>query len=361
MENTAYLVLENGAVFRGKPFGAEGESLCEIVFATGMTGYMETLTDKSYYGQGVVQTFPLIGNYGVISPDQESEKPWLSAYIVRESCSLPSNFRSEGLLERWLKKHGVVGLQGVDTRALTRMIRENGVMNGMITSDPARCDREQLRAYRIRGAVPAVSMKEPVFHKGCDGGRQVALIDCGYKENILRNLKERGCGVWLLPWDTGSEEVLALKPDGIMITNGPGDPDDNPVLIANLRKLRTSGVPMFGICMGHQLLALASGFKTAKMKYGHRGLNQPVRSAPDGRVYITSQNHGYAVLPESVDPDVATPLFTNVNDGTSEGLAYNDGLAFSSQFHPEAAAGPQDTSFLFDNFVQKMEVYRPCR
>lgn len=361
MDNTACLVLENGAVFLGNPLGAEGEALCEIVFATGMTGYMETLTDKSYYGQGVVQTFPLIGNYGVITPDQESDKPWLSAYIVRECCGEPSNFRCEGTLDEWLKKHGVVGLCGIDTRSLARLIRENGVMNGLITQEPEKCDWDKLRAYRVRGAVPAVSVKAPRFHPGREGGPAVAMLDCGYKESILRSLLERGCSVWVLPSGIGAQHILSLRPDGVLISNGPGDPGDNPELIRDIRELRSCGLPIFGICLGHQLLALASGFRTAKMKYGHRGLNQPVRCSLDGRVYITSQNHGYAVVRESVNERVATPLFTNVNDGTCEGLAYTDGRAFSSQFHPEASAGPRDTAFLFDTFIRRMEVFRACR
>ncbi|MGI5935363.1 MAG: carbamoyl phosphate synthase small subunit [Oscillospiraceae bacterium] len=361
MGDAAFLVLENGMVFRGQPLGAEGEALCEIVFATGMTGYMETLTNKSYYGQGVVQTFPLIGNYGSISEDEESQKPWLSAYIVRQCCDKPSNFRSEGTLDAYLKKHGVVGLQGIDTRALTRLIRENGVMNGMICRDPGKCDMDALRAYRVSSALPAVSVKEPVFYKGSENGPVIVLLDCGYKESILACLLERGCSVWVMPHDTPASEILAKKGRGILISNGPADPADNKLVIETISRLRQSGAIIFGICLGHQLLALAEGFKTAKMKYGHRGLNQAVRRETDGKVYITSQNHGYTVLSETVDPAKARLLFTNVNDGTCEGLEYLDGRAFSVQFHPEAGAGPLDTTFLFDEFLRRAEVQGKCR
>lgn len=361
MGEAAFLVLENGAVFRGRPLGAEGEALCEIVFATGMTGYMETLTDKSYYGQGVVQTFPLIGNYGSISEDAESQKPWLSAYIVRQCCGTPSNFRSEGTLDAYLKKHGIVGLQDVDTRALTLLIRENGVMNGMICRDPEKCDMEAVRAYRVSSALPAVSVKEPVFYKGSESGPVIVLLDCGYKKSILACLLERGCSVWVMPHNTPAGEISAKKAHGILISNGPGDPADNTQVVETIKHLRQSGAIIFGICLGHQLLALAEGFKTAKMKYGHRGLNQAVRRETDGQVYITSQNHGYTVLTESVDPAKARVLYTNVNDGTCEGLEYLDSRAFSVQFHPEAGAGPLDTRFLFDEFLKKVEVHRACR
>lgn len=358
MDDAVFLVLENGTTFRGKPLGAEGEALCEIVFATGMTGYMETLTDKSYYGQGVVQTFPLIGNYGAIPDDQESDRPWLSSYIVRECCKAPSNYRCAGTLDSYLKKCGIVGIQDIDTRALTRLIREKGVMNGLICRNPKNCDMEALRAYRVQSALPAVSVKEPQFHKGLENGPVIVLLDCGYKESILRCLTERGCSVWVQPHDTPAADILAHKPDGIMISNGPGDPADNQDVIATIRDLRVSGIPIFGICLGHQLLALAEGFSTAKMKYGHRGLNQPVRRETDGSVYITSQNHGYAVLSDTVDPARAKLLFTNVNDGSCEGLEYTDGRAFSAQFHPEAGAGPLDTMFLFDEFLKRLEVSR---
>ena len=355
MENTAYLTLENGRVFRGKALGKRGESLCEIVFATGMTGYMETLSDKSYFGQGVIQTFPLIGNYGVITDDLEDVKPHVSAYIVRECCGGPSNFRCGGPLDEWLEQNGVVGISGVDTRALTRTIRENGVMNGYIGDAPAE-DLEKIRSYRIENAVASVSVKAPKHMPAeNDGGPVVALLDYGYKKSIPMCLNALGCDVWVLPYDSLAQDIMALKPDGVMLSNGPGDPTDVPESIAVLAELRKTGVPIFGICLGHQLMALAEGFRTSKMKYGHRGQNQPVQRADDGRVFITSQNHGYAVLPESVDSAKAEILFTNVNDGTCEGLKYKDGRAFSVQFHPEAGAGPHDTRFLFTDFVKLMK------
>lgn len=358
MTDTAYLVLEDGTMFRGRPLGARGEALCEIVFATGMVGYIETLTDKNYWGQGVVQTFPVIGNYGVMPADQESERAWLSAYIVRECCERPSNFRSEGALSEWLVNHNVVGVQGIDTRALTRRIRERGVMNGIITEDPGSCDMERMRNYRVQNAVSAVSVKTQIGYAGAKNGPSVAIIDCGCRESIVRSIVGLGCNVRLLPHDTSAKDILATAPDGILISNGPGDPAENRELIEEIKALRASGVPMLGICLGHQLLALAEGFRTEKMKFGHRGQNQPVRRAADGRVFITSQNHGYAVLPESLDADRAEPLFVNVNDGGCEGLNYKDGRAFSVQFQPDTDAGETGTRFVLDEFMKRMEVYR---
>lgn len=353
---SAYLVLENGRVFAGKSFGAPGEAVAEVVFATGMTGYLETLTDPSYYGQMAVQTFPLIGNYGVIPEDFESKKIHMSAYIVREHCLEPSNFRSQGSLDAWLKQKKVVGLCDLDTRSLTKLLRSHGVMNGMITPDPARADLARLKAYKIADAVAAVSVREP--YEATSAGRRfrVALYDYGLKENILRELLKRDCDVVVLPYDTAPEELMALQVDGVMLSNGPGDPAENTTAIANLQKISALGLPLFGICLGHQLLALAHGFRTEKLKYGHRGANQAVQNLDDKRVYITSQNHGYAVVSGSISANVATELFRNVNDGTCEGIRYQDRPIFSVQFHPEACGGPQDTAFLFDRFIGMMEV-----
>lgn len=354
--NKAYLVLENGCVFEGTPFGKEEDVIAEVVFTTSMTGYIETLTDKSYHGQIVTQTFPLIGNYGIISEDFESEKVAPSAYIVKEWCKEPSNFRSEGDLSTFFKKQNIVGLSGIDTRSLVTMIRENGVMNGMITSDPARADMEKIKAYKVKGAVESVSTKEPYELKCAEAKYKVGLFDFGLKNNIARSLNKRGCDVIVLPHDTKPEKVLSMSLDGIMLSNGPGDPEDNPEVIANLKTIMTYGIPTFGICLGHQLLALANGFKTEKLKYGHRGANQPAKDLTTGRVYITSQNHGYAVVSESIDESAASELFKNANDGTCEGIAYKNIPAFSVQFHPEACGGPQDTEFLFDRFIKMMEV-----
>ena len=351
----AYLVLENGKVFCGERFGAEGNVTAEVVFTTGMTGYLETLTDKSYFGQIVVQTFPLIGNYGVIPSDFEGGLIGPSGYIVKEWCQLPSNFRSEGELDTFFKERGVIGLSGIDTRALTKLIRESGVMNGAIVSDPAEADMEAIRVYRVTKAVESTSVQTQELCENPNARFKVALMDFGMKENIRRELENRGAEVTVCPWNTAPEQVKALGVDGIMLSNGPGDPADNKEIIENLRGMMRLGTPIFGICLGHQLLALANGFKTEKLKYGHRGANQPVQNMETGRVYISSQNHGYAVVSRSIDPQIAEEYFTNVNDRTCEGIRYKNVPAFSVQFHPEACGGPRDTAFLFNRFFEMME------
>lgn len=358
MDKTAYLVLENGKIFKGKAFGAFRDVISEIVFTTGMTGYMETLSDKSYFGQAVVQTFPLIGNYGVIPADCESGGAWPDAYIVKSWCREPSNFRSEGVLDYFLKSQEIPGLYDIDTRSLTKIIRESGVMNGMLTDDPAKVDFDKIKNYRVIDSVPSVSVKEPKLESVENSRFTVALMDYGLKENIKRNLLKRGCNVWTLPYNMSAREIYELKPDGIMLSNGPGDPVDNPEVIATLSELLKGSVPIFGVCLGHQLLALASGFKTTKLKYGHRGANQPVRNLNTGNVYITSQNHGYAVVSDSIDKAKAKELFVNCNDNTCEGIEYLTAPVKSVQFHPEACGGPQDTEFLFDDFVTRMEVLK---
>lgn len=350
-----YLILENGKVFEGEGFGADGEVTAEIVFTTAMTGFFETLTDRSYTGQAVVQTFPLIGNYGIIPEDAESGSVGPEAYIVREWCDHPSNFRCKCDVDSYLKEKGVVGLCGIDTRALTKTLREAGVMNGIITGDPDKADIGALKRFRIVRPVERVSTKVH-YTEGETGAKyKVALMDFGMKRNICRSLVKRGCCVYIMPYDTTSDEILSIAPDGLFLSNGPGDPEDNVGVIENLRALSSSGIPIMGICLGHQLLALANGFKTAKLKYGHRGANHPVRNVESGRVYISSQNHGYAVVPESVDKNIAEPLFINVNDGTNEGLIYKNQPIISVQFHPEACGGPIDTDFLFDEFIKMME------
>lgn len=356
---SVYLVLENGQVFEGKGFGAQGDITGELVFTTGMTGYLETLTDPSYYGQMVVQTFPLIGNYGVIPEDFESEGIHLSAYIVREWCEDPSNFRNEGNIDTFLKDQGIVGMYDVDTRELTKIIREYGVMNARITTlkpeDPIAV-AEELKQFAVVDAVKHVTSRctETRSWNQADGeGYKVVLMDFGAKRNIERELIDRGCQVLVVPAETSAEQILELHPDGIMLSNGPGDPMENQEIINELRKLRKSGIPMFGICLGHQLLALAAGAVTMKLKYGHRGANQPVKDLRTGTVYITSQNHGYAVDSQSL-PAGARECFINMNDGTCEGIEYTDYPIFSVQFHPEACAGPLDTRYLFDQFVSRM-------
>ena len=347
----AYLLLGNGQFFEGERIGAPGERLGELVFTTGMAGYLETLTDPSYAGQIVMQTFPLIGNYGVIDEDFEGT-PAIRGYVVRELCDAPSNFRSQGPLNDWLKRRGIPGICGVDTREITRIIREEGVMNAMIC-DTLPDDRDALRTYAVRDMVRQTSCRQPEVWPAEGRTRyRVTLIDYGAKRNIVRSLCRRGCEVTVVPFDTPAEAVLASGPDGVMLSNGPGDPAENDGCIREIRRL-IGRVPVFGICLGHQLAALAMGGQTVKLKYGHRGGNQPVRELATGRTYITSQNHGYAVVAESL---AGTGLlsFQDANDGSCEGIEYPQHGCFTVQFHPEACSGPQDTAFLFDRFLAMM-------
>lgn len=349
----AYLILENGTYFEGKAFGAEKETTGELVFTTAMTGYLETLTDPSYFGQVVIQTFPLIGNYGVIPADFESNSPALKAYIVRNWCQAPSNFRCEGDLDTFLKSADIPGLYDIDTRALTRIVREYGVMNCKLTYtlDNLEKDIEEIKPYKVEKAVSSTSIKEREVFKAENPEYNVVLIDYGAKHNIGRELVKRGCNLTVVPYNTTADEILALNPDGIMLSNGPGDPQENKEAIAELKKLCKNKIPTFGICLGHQLLALSQGAKTEKLHYGHRGANQPAKELSTDRVFITSQNHGYAVVNDSV-PENAEVSFVNGNDGTCEGVNYKDMPAFSVQFHPEACGGPKDTAFLFDRFIE---------
>ncbi len=350
----AFLILEDGTVFEGTSIGSKKEVISEIVFNTSMTGYLEVLTDPSYAGQTVVMTYPLIGNYG-ITPDMESERPWVDGYIVRELSRMPSNFRCEGTIQDFLTEHDIPGIAGVDTRALTKTLRDKGTMNGMITTDENYNIEEilpKLKAYRTGNVVDKVTCKEPKILKG--KGKKVALLDLGAKNNIAKSLNERGCEVTIYPAHTTAQEILDTKPDGIMLSNGPGDPKECESIIAEIKKLYESEVPIFAICLGHQLMALATGADTYKLKYGHRGGNHPVKDLATGRVYISSQNHGYAVDAKALDEKVAVPAFTNVNDGTNEGLKYVGKNIFTVQFHPEACPGPQDSAYLFDRFITMM-------
>lgn len=352
-EEKAYICLANGKIFEGTRFGAGGDITGELVFTTGMGGYIETLTDPSYYGQIVMQTFPLIGNYGFIDEDCESAKSFVSAYIVHEKCDCPSNFRCNSTLEEYMKKNSIIGVYGVDTREITKIIRESGVMNATICSNPKDFSIEKTQEYKIEGAVEAVSVKHP-YPVACENPKHnVVLIDYGKKKNIVRELTKRNCNVAVMPSSTKAEDILKLNPDGIMLSNGPGDPDDNKECIEELKKL-VGEKPIFGICLGHQLLALAMGAKTEKLKYGHRGVNQPVKNLETGRTYISSQNHGYAVINETVEEIGGEISYINANDGTNEGINYPDKKAFSVQFHPEACSGPHDTRFLFDKFINMM-------
>ena len=346
-----YLILQDGQVFEGVRFGAETDTVGELVFTTGMCGYVETLTDPSYAGQIVMQTYPLIGNYGIIREDFEGAC-CVKGYVVREYCDTPSNFRTDCDLDTYLKEQGVPGLCGVDTRELTRIIREHGVMNAAIC-DEIPADLTPIETYAVTGVVEAVSCKEPSVHPAEGEERfRVSLLDYGAKRNIVRELQKRGCTVTVLPATTSAEEILAADPDGVMLSNGPGDPAENTYQIEQIRKL-LGKVPMFGICLGHQLTALAAGGSTYKLKYGHRGVNQPVRDLNGVRTYITSQNHGYAVDGDTVK--LGKVRFVNANDGTCEGIDYPELKAFTVQFHPEACTGPKDTSFLFDQFVELMK------
>ena len=346
-----YLILQDGQVFEGVRFGAETDTVGELVFTTGMCGYVETLTDPSYAGQIVMQTYPLIGNYGIIREDFEGAC-CVKGYVVREYCDTPSNFRTDCDLDTYLKEQGVPGLCGVDTRELTRIIREHGVMNAAIC-DEIPADLTPIKTYAITGVVEAVSCKEPDRYQAEGEERfRVSLLDYGAKRNIVRELQKRGCTVTVLPATTSAEEILAADPDGVMLSNGPGDPAENTYQIEQIRKLLDK-VPMFGICLGHQLTALAAGGSTYKLKYGHRGVNQPVRDLNGVRTYITSQNHGYAVDGDTVK--LGKVRFVNANDGTCEGIDYPELKAFTVQFHPEACTGPKDTSFLFDQFVELMK------
>ena len=352
----AFLILEDGHVFTGRSIGSTREAVSEIVFNTSMTGYLEVLTDPSYAGQAVVMTYPLIGNYGICYEDMESERPWVDGFIVRELSRMTSNFRSEDTIQNFLEKNDIPGICGIDTRALTKILRESGTMNGMITTDENYNMDEvmkKLKAYSTGDEVSKVSCREKKVLPG--DGYKVALLDLGAKKNIARSLNERGCEVTIYPSSTTAEEIIASRPDGIMLSNGPGDPKACVQVIKEIRKLYETEIPIFAICLGHQLMALATGADTFKLKYGHRGGNHPVKDMETGRVYISSQNHGYAVDPESLDPQVAVPAFTNVNDGTNEGLKYVGKNIFTVQYHPEACPGPQDSSYLFDRFLKMME------
>lgn len=348
-----YLVLANGMVFEGERFGADVPCKGELVFTTGVTGYGETLSDPSFCGQIITQTFPLIGNYGINPEDFEGECA-AAGYIVREACDSPSNFRSCGSLDQYLKRVGVPGLKGVETRDVTRAIRSEGAMAAMIADEIPADIGAALRDALPTRPVERVSGKAEAFQ--AEGGERyrVAMIDYGAKRGIGMALSKRGCTVIPVAWDATAERILALRPDGVLLSNGPGDPRENPFAIRQIEKL-AGKTPMFGICLGHQLLAMALGARTEKMKFGHRGSNQPVRDLIGGRTYITSQNHGYALVSESLE-GVGITRFVNANDGTCEGVDYPALRSFGVQFHPEARSGPEDTAFLFDRFLSMMEV-----
>lgn len=362
----AYLILEDGTTFTGRSIGSTKDVISEIVFNTSMTGYLEVLTDPSYAGQAVVMTYPLIGNYGICREDMEAKVSNTDGFIVRELSRLGSNFRNEQSIQDFLVEQDIPGIEGIDTRALTEILREKGTMNGMITTKMPENMEEALakiKDYSVRGVVDKVTTKEIVSYRPGDlntdsnvsVSKKVAILDVGTKFNIARCLLKRGCEVTIFPARTNPEDILAINPDGIMLTNGPGDPKECTEVIQNLKSLYQSDVPIFAICLGHQLMALATGCDTEKMKYGHRGANHPVKDLETGRVYISSQNHGYMVKEDSVPSDIAEVAFINVNDKTVEGLKYKNKNIFTVQFHPEACAGPKDSEVLFDRFIKMME------
>lgn len=362
----AYLILEDGTTFTGRSIGSTKDVISEIVFNTSMTGYLEVLTDPSYAGQAVVMTYPLIGNYGICREDMEAKVSNTDGFIVRELSRLGSNFRNEQSIQDFLVEQDIPGIEGIDTRALTKILREKGTMNGMITTKmPVNMEEAlaKIKDYSVRGVVDKVTTKEIVSYRPGDlntdsnvsVSKKVAILDVGTKFNIARCLLKRGCEVTIFPARTNPEDILAINPDGIMLTNGPGDPKECTEVIQNLKSLYQSDVPIFAICLGHQLMALATGCDTEKMKYGHRGANHPVKDLETGRVYISSQNHGYMVKEDSVPSDIAEVAFINVNDKTVEGLKYKNKNIFTVQFHPEACAGPKDSEVLFDRFIKMME------
>lgn len=354
------LILEDGAEFYGFGFGAAGDAVVEVVFNTSMVGYQEILSDPSYTAQAVVMTYPLIGNYGMCDDDYETDRPTISGMIVREYNDEPSNFRAKQTLEQVMEKYGIVGLSGVDTRALARHIRDKGTCKGLITdakTSPAE-GLAKLNAAEIpRDVVARVSCRAPWKIAAEKPRYHVAAIDCGMKHNILRSLQARGCDVTVVPWNTSAEEIESMHPDGVFISNGPGDPQDVPCVVETIRELHGK-MPIFGICLGHQIISLSYGAKTYKLKFGHRGGNHPVKNLHTGRVEITSQNHSYAVDGGSLSGTGLTATHINILDNTIEGVRCERDRVFSVQYHPESAPGPQDSAYLFDEFIRLMEETR---
>lgn len=353
----ARLVLENGRIFYGESFGAEGTSTGEVVFNTSMTGYQEILSDPSYCGQIVVMTYPLVGNYGINPHDFEARRSFVRGFVVKEACQYPSNWQATESISDYLRKSGIVAISGIDTRALTRLIREKGALRGILTTEDY-SDAELLQkvqevpAISGQNLINEVTTTQPYTLEGT--GPRVAVLDFGLKMGIARSLNDAGCEVIVLPAHTTAREILSLKPRGVMLSNGPGDPKDAGPAIDTIREL-IGRVPLFGICLGHQLLALACGADTYKLKFGHRGANHPVKDLQSGKVQITSQNHGYAVMEDSLGDLDITVTHRNLNDGTVEGIALNKQPAFSVQYHPEAYPGPADSVHLFERFMDMME------
>ncbi len=370
----ALLALADGRVFRGRACGAAGEVSGEVVFNTSMTGYQEILTDPSYRGQIVCMTYPMIGNYGVNREDVESRRPWVNGFIVKEACLYPSNWRGRVAIQDYMNEHGIVGIQGIDTRALTRHLRDRGAQEGIISTSELDAKRLAARARALPGLLGRDLVSEVTVERphGWDEGRwdlargylpppaprfRVAAYDSGIKHNILRQLSSHGCAVEVVPAGTPAEAILEKRPDGLFLANGPGDPEAVSYLVDATRAL-IGKVPIFGICLGNQILGLAFGGSTYKLKFGHHGANHPVRDQLTGRVEITSQNHGFAVDPKSVEAAGLVETHVNLNDGTSEGMRHRELPAFSVQYHPEASPGPHDAHYLFQRFIEMMEENR---
>lgn len=346
-----YLVLENGEIFEGERIGYDKDTCLEVVFNTSMAGYLKVFTDPSYASQGVVMTYPLIGNYGVIPEDTESKKVWVSAVFVHELAEVSSNFRKAKELDEYLKENEVPGLKNINTRKLTKILRNSGTMRGKITSNIENIDGiiAEIKEYKPKNLVGLVSTKRPYVDG--EGDIKIALLNFGCKENIVRELKKRNCTVYVYPQDTSVSNLLENNPDGIVLSNGPGDPEDCEIAIQTVKELYNKNIPILGICLGHQLMALATGAQTAKLKYGHRGPNHPVKDLETNKVHITSQNHGYYVKEDSINPEIAEVSQINLNDGTVEGLKYKGKKITTVQFHPEACPGPEDTAYIFDEFL----------
>ncbi|MCR8635139.1 carbamoyl phosphate synthase small subunit [Paenibacillus radicis (ex Xue et al. 2023)] len=357
----AKLLLEDGTVFEGKAFGGEGETSGEVVFHTGMTGYQEILSDPSYCGQMIAMTYPLIGNYGINRDDFEAIRPWVQGFIVRNHELAPSNWRSSMNLNAVLKQYGIPGISGIDTRMLTRIIRQHGTMKGLLStsSKPLAALQEQLHAMKpLRNQVSLVSTPQPYRSPGAK--ERIVVVDFGCKLGMLRELSGRGCDVVVVPHDSTADQIRSFNPDGVLLSNGPGDPKDSAHVIPVIREL-LGEIPLFGICLGHQLFALACGADTGKLAFGHRGSNHPVKEVATGHCLITSQNHGYTVIDATVASTDLMITHINNNDGTIEGLKHSYHPAFSVQFHPEAAPGPYDSNTLFDQFLDMIHQFQRNR
>ena len=349
----AKLILENGKVFNGRAFGYIKETVGEVVFTTGMTGYQETLTDPSFAGQIVTMTYPLIGNYGINLEDMESRKPFLKGFVVREKCDMPNNWRCEMELDGFLKENKIIGIEGIDTRALTRVLRENGTMRGIITIREDLTEsqiKQKFDTFSNKNAVKEVTIPEKYTING--NGTHLAVLDCGIKKGIIKELEKRGCKLSVFPAFATYDEIMEVKPDAVFLGNGPGDPKDIESVVEVVKKLIENNVPVLGICLGNQILGLALGCNTKRLKFGHHGGNHPVKDLKTGNVFITSQNHEFVVCDLS---DEVEPTFINVNDGSIEGIRHKTKPIYSVQFHPEANPGPLDVQFLFDRFLKIIE------